>query len=189
MLKAATCASDKMQANTNRKTMDKQELIIYNTEDGKSSVVLIGQEGTVWLSQMQMAELFATSKQSISYHIANILKERELPKQAVVKEILTTAADGKQYKVVHYSLDMVLAVGYRIKGVRGTQFRQWATRHLSEYLTKDENPMMLPKQTDWICKNLKNWNKLSNASSLHLQPVTICNHFIPLFMQSVFQGS
>ncbi len=116
--------------------MDKQELIIYNTEDGKSSVVLIGQEGMVWLSQAQMAELFDTSKQSVCYHIANILKERELPKQAVVKEILTTAADGKQYKVTHYSLDMVLAVGYRIKGVRGTQFRQWATRHLSEYLIK-----------------------------------------------------
>ncbi len=116
--------------------MDKQEIIIYNTEDGKSSVVLIGQEGMVWLSQTQMAQLFATSKQSVSYHIANILEENELPKKAVIKEILTTAADGKQYKVTHYSLDMVLAVGYRIKGVRGTQFRQWATRHLSEYLTK-----------------------------------------------------
>ena len=116
--------------------MDRQEIIIYNTEDGKSSVVLIGQEGMVWLSQMQMAELFATSKQSVSYHVANVLKEKELPKKAVVKEILTTAADGKQYRVTHYSLEMVLAVGYRIKGVRGTQFRQWATRHLSEYLTK-----------------------------------------------------
>ena len=116
--------------------MDRQEIIIYNTEDGKSSVVLIGQEGMVWLSQMQMAELFATSKQSVSYHVANVLKEKELPKKAVVKEILTTAADGKRYRVTHYSLEMVLAVGYRIKGVRGTQFRQWATRHLSEYLTK-----------------------------------------------------
>ena len=95
--------------------MDKQEIIIYNTEDGKCSVVLIGQGGMVWLSQAQMAELFATSKQSVSYHIANILKERELPKHAVVKEILTTAADGKQYRVAHYSLDMVLAVGYRIE--------------------------------------------------------------------------
>ena len=79
---------------------------------------------------------FATSKQSISYHITNILKEKELPKIAVVKNILTTASDGKQYMVEHYSLDMVLAVGYRVKGVRGIQFRQWATRNLSEYLVK-----------------------------------------------------
>ena len=105
--------------------MDKQEIIIYNTEDGKCSVVLIGQGGMVWLSQAQMAELFATSKQSVSYHIANILKERELPKHAVVKEILTTAADGKQYRVAHYSLDMVLAVGYRIedRAVPNSQFK------------------------------------------------------------------
>ena len=115
---------------------EQNNIIIYNTDDGLSSVVLVSTDGMVWLSQMQMAKLFATSKQTVSYHISNILKENELTKRAVVKEILTTAADGKSYPVEHYSLDMVLALGYRIKGVRGTQFRQWATRNLSEYLVK-----------------------------------------------------
>ncbi len=115
---------------------EQNNIIIYNTDDGLSSVVLVSSDGMVWLSQMQMAQLFATSKQTVSYHISNILKENELTKQSVVKEILTTAADGKTYPVEHYSLDMVLALGYRIKGVRGTQFRQWATRNLSEYLVK-----------------------------------------------------
>ena len=83
-----------------------------------------------------MAELFATSKQLISHHIANILKEKELNKISVVKQYLTTAADGKNYNVVFYSLEMIIAVGYRVRGVRGTQFRQWATEHLTEYLVK-----------------------------------------------------
>ena len=83
-----------------------------------------------------MAELFATSKQTISYHIINILKEKELHENSVVKEYLTTAADGKNYNVVFYSLEMIIAVGYRVRGVRGTQFRQWATEHLTEYLVK-----------------------------------------------------
>jgi hypothetical protein len=78
-----------------------------------------------------MAELFATSKQTISYHIINILKERELDEISVVKEYLTTAADGKNYNVVFYSLEMIIAVGYRVRGLRGTQFRQWATEHLT----------------------------------------------------------
>ncbi len=115
---------------------EQNDIIIYTTDDGQSSVVLVSADGMVWLSQMQMAKLFATSKQTISYHISNILKENELTKNSVVKEILTTASDGKSYPVEHYSLDMVLALGYRIKGIRGTQFRQWATRNLSEYLVK-----------------------------------------------------
>ena len=88
------------------------------------------------LNQQQMAELFATSKPNVSMHIANILKEKELFKDSVVKEFLTTAADGKNYNVVFYSLEMIIAVGYRVRGVRGTQFRQWATEHLTEYLVK-----------------------------------------------------
>ena len=111
-------------------------IIIYNTIDGKVAVALYARDGKIWLNQMQMAELFATSKQTISYHINNILRERELGKDSVVKEFLTTATDGKQYHVVFYALEMILAVGYRVRGVRGTQFRQWATRHLSEYLVK-----------------------------------------------------
>ncbi len=113
-----------------------QNIIIYRTVDGRSSVALFAKDGKIWLNQQQMAELFATSKQSISYHIINILKERELDTTSVVKEYLTTAADGKNYNVVFYSLEMIIAVGYRIRGIRGTQFRQWATEHLTEYLVK-----------------------------------------------------
>ena len=115
---------------------DQQDIIIYRTADGRASVALYAKDGKIWLNQQQMAELFATSKQLISHHIANILKERELNEISVVKQYLTTAADGKNYNVVFYSLEMIIAVGYRVRGIRGTQFRQWATEHLTEYLVK-----------------------------------------------------
>ncbi len=115
---------------------EQQNIIIYRTADGRASVALFAKDGKIWLNQQQMAELFATSKQLISHHIANILKENELKEISVVKQYLTTAADGKNYNVVFYSLEMIIAVGYRVRGVRGTQFRQWATEHLTEYLVK-----------------------------------------------------
>ena len=115
---------------------EQQNIIIYRTADGKASVALYAKDSKIWLNQQQMAELFATSKQLISHHIANILKEKELNEISVVKQYLTTAADGKNYNVVFYSLEMIIAVGYRVRGVRGTQFRQWATEHLTEYLVK-----------------------------------------------------
>ncbi len=113
-----------------------KDLIIYNTPDGRSSVALYAKDGNVWLNQSQIAELFATSKQTISHHINNILSEKELDKNSVVKYYLTTASDGKEYNVEYYSLQMIIAIGYRVRGVRGTQFRRWATEHLSEYLIK-----------------------------------------------------
>ena len=117
--------------------MDEQNnIIIYNSDDGRVNVALMTRDGNVWLNQNQIAELFATSKQTISYHIVNILKETELDANSVVKEYLTTAADGKSYNVVFYPLEMIIAIGYRVRGIRGTQFRQWATQHLSEYLVK-----------------------------------------------------
>ncbi len=116
--------------------MEKQDFIIYKTVDGKTSVVLYAQEGDVWLNQNQLAELFATSKQNISNHALNILKEKELDENSVVKDYLTTAADGKEYSVMHYALPMILAIGFRVQGVRGTQFRQWVNRHLQEYMVK-----------------------------------------------------
>ncbi len=114
----------------------KTNIIIYNTIDGKASVALYAKDGKIWLNQQQIAELFGTSKANISMHITSILKDNELERNSVVKNYLTTAADGKQYDVVFYSLEMILAIGYRVRGVRGVQFRQWATRHLSEYLVK-----------------------------------------------------
>ena len=112
------------------------KIIIYNTDDGKSSVKLFAKDGTVWLNQQLMAELFDTSKQSISYHITNILKENELEPNSVVKEFLTTAADGKNYNVSFYSLEMILAVGFRVNSKRGIQFRRWASTVLKEFMQK-----------------------------------------------------
>ncbi len=112
------------------------EIIIYRTADGKSAISLFARDGSVWLNQSQMAELFATSKPNISIHISNILEEKELQENSVVKNYLTTASDGKQYNVTFYSLEMILAVGFRVRSPRGTQFRQWAGRHLAEFMRK-----------------------------------------------------
>lgn len=116
--------------------MDEQWIIIYNSDDGRSKVTLYAQDGSVWLNQSQLAELFDTSKQSISYHITNILADKELDANSVVKDYLTTASDGKQYNVAFYSLEMILAIGFRVRSRRGTQFRQWAMRNLREYMVK-----------------------------------------------------
>jgi hypothetical protein len=114
----------------------KGELILYTTEDGAAAVRLRVAEGTVWLTQLELSELFQTSKQNISLHVKNVLAEGELHAESVVKEYLTTAADRKNYRTRCYNLDMILAVGYRVRSPRGTQFRQWATTRLREYLVK-----------------------------------------------------
>ncbi|MGE4488826.1 MAG: virulence RhuM family protein [Kiritimatiellales bacterium] len=112
------------------------ELIVYRTEDGRAEVQLKAMDGSAWLSQGEMAELFGTTVPNVNIHIRNILKENELPMNSVVKESLITAADGKKYRTKLYRLEMILAVGYRVRSSRGTEFRQWATRHLAEYLVK-----------------------------------------------------
>lgn len=112
------------------------EIIIYNTEDGKTNVALYARDGMVWMNQSQLAELFATSVPNISMHISNILKDCELEQNSVVKDYLTTASDGKEYYVTFYSLDMILAIGFRVRSKRGTQFRIWANRNLKEYMVK-----------------------------------------------------
>lgn len=119
------------------KIMNKeQNIIIYNTSDGKTSVSLFAKDGNIWMNQNQLAELFDTSKPNISMHISNILKEGEIDIDSVVKDYLTTASDGKKYKVTFYSLAMILAIGFRVRSKRGTQFRQWANRNLKEYMIK-----------------------------------------------------
>ena len=115
---------------------EQNDIIIYRSKDGKVNVALMTREGKVWLNQMQIAKLFGTSKQSIGQHIAKILKDRELDADSTVKYYFTVATNGRQYKMIYYSLEMILAIGYRVRGVRGVQFRQWATQHLSEYLVK-----------------------------------------------------
>jgi len=116
--------------------MSENNIIIYNTADGKASVSLLTKDGTAWLNQGQLAELFATSIPNISMHISNIFEEGELDKNSVVKDYLTTASDGKNYSVSHYALAMILAIGFRVRSKRGTQFRQWANKNLSEYMVK-----------------------------------------------------
>ena len=115
---------------------NKQNIIIYKTADGKASVALYAKDANVWMNQNQLAELFDTSKQNISLHIINILKEGELHVNSVVKDYLTTASDGKEYTITFYSLDMILAIGFRVRSKRGTQFRIWANKNLKEYMIK-----------------------------------------------------
>lgn len=96
-------------------------LILYRTEDGQAEVRLRAEDGSVWLTQGEIAELFTTTKQNVSLHARNILKEGELSASSVVKESLTTAADGKRYRTQLYRLEMILAIGYRVRSPRGTQ--------------------------------------------------------------------
>lgn len=111
------------------------EIILYQPDSTIKLEVRLENE-TVWLTQQQMTELFQTSKQNISLHVNNIFKEGELDRNSVVKESLTTASDGKRYKTRYYNLDLIISVGYRVKSLRGTQFRQWANRVIKEYLMK-----------------------------------------------------
>lgn len=125
-----------------------QDIIIYNTSDGKAKVSLFAKDGMVWMNQSQLAELFDTSKQNIGQHISSILKDNELDEGSVVKNYFTTASDGKAYNVTFYSLEMILAIGFRVRSKRGTQFRIWANQNLKEYMTKgfvmDDNRLKNP---------------------------------------------
>jgi len=112
------------------------QFIVYQTEDGKLKLDVRFEGETVWLTQQHMADLFQTTKQNASLHIRNIFAEKELPMNSVVKESLTTAADGKRYSTKFYNLDVIISVGYRVKSLRGTQFRIWATQRLREYIVK-----------------------------------------------------
>lgn len=112
------------------------EIIIYQTEDGLTKIDVNMQDETVWLSLEQMADLFQRDKSTISKHIKNIFEDGELVRNAVVAKFATTAADGKTYQVDYYNLDVIISVGYRVKSLRGTQFRIWANSVLKEYLIK-----------------------------------------------------
>lgn len=116
--------------------MENTTIIIYNTADGKAAVSLFAKDGSVWMNQNQLAELFDTSVPNISMHISNILKDNELDANSVIKDYLTTATDGKNYQVTFYSLEMILAIGFKVRSKRGTQFRQWANQNLKEYIIK-----------------------------------------------------
>ena len=112
------------------------EIILYQSGELPEHIEVKIEDNTVWLSQAQMATLFNQTKQNISLHINNCFKECELQPKSVVKEYLTTAKDGKNYKIKYFNLDVIISVGYRVKSKQGTQFRIWATNILRDYLLK-----------------------------------------------------
>jgi len=112
------------------------QIVIFKSSDGKIAVSVHFDTETVWLSLDQMAELFGRNKSTISRHLKNVFDEGELQRDSVVAKFATTAADGKTYQVDYYNLDVIISVGYRVKSLRGTQFRIWATNLLKEYLKK-----------------------------------------------------
>ncbi len=118
------------------KKIPDNQIAFYQSEDGRVNIEVLYAEENTWLSQKKMAELFDTTKQNISLHLINIFKEGELSEDSVVKDFLTTADDGKNYKTKMYSLEATIAVGYRVNSERGTQFRQWATGILRSYIHK-----------------------------------------------------
>ncbi len=116
--------------------MIENKVIIYTANDGKTKIDVKLEEETLWLTQAQMCELYQTSKSNVSEHIKHIFEEGELSEDSVVRKFRTTASDGKEYLVAHYNLDMIIALGYRIRSIIATRFRQWATERLKEYIVK-----------------------------------------------------
>lgn len=124
-----------MENNQNIPIEEKGEIVLYQPDDNVRLEARL-QDDTVWLTQLQMAELFKSTKQNISLHVNNIFREGELAKNSVVKECLTTASDGKNYRTKYYNLDVIISVGYRVKSSVGTRFRQWANAVLKDYLLR-----------------------------------------------------
>lgn len=115
---------------------NKGEVLLYQGEDGQTHIEVRMEGDTVWLTQAQMCELYKTSKSNLSEHIKHIFEEGELEEASVVRNFRTTANDGKSYNITFYNLDMIISLGYRIKSVIATRFRQWATARLKEYIVK-----------------------------------------------------
>ena len=116
--------------------MEDNKVIIYTANDGRTKIDVKLEEETLWLTQAQMCELYQTSKSNVSEHIKHIFEDGELNEESVVRKFRTTATDGKEYLVSHYNLDMIIALGYRVRSFIATRFRQWATERLKEYIVK-----------------------------------------------------
>lgn len=151
------------------------DLILYTSNDGKTRINLRVEAESIWLSQLEIAELFQTTKQNVSLHARNIFSERELSPDSVVKDSLTTAADGKNYRTQLYHLELILAIGYRIRSPRGTQFRQWATRHLKEFLVKgflmDDERLKNPGAWDYFDELLERIREIRASEKRFYQKV------------------
>ena len=159
-------------------TTGQGELVLYASEDGSATFFLRAQDGTVWLTQMELAELLQTSIPNVNIHIKNVLEEEELQPEATIKEDLIVRLEGKRQvkrPVKLYNLDMILAVGYRVKSPRGTQFRQWATTHLREYLVKgfvmDDERMKDPVGWDYFDELLQRIREIRASEKRFYQKV------------------
>lgn len=119
-----------MEDSKDSSNIVENEILIYQTEDGHTKIDVKLEGETVWLTQIQLGELFQTSKSNISEHIKHIFEEGELEENAVVRKFRTTVADGKNYNTTHYNLDMIISLGYRVKSKIATNFRRWATERL-----------------------------------------------------------
>ncbi|MFV1871899.1 MAG: RhuM family protein [Oleiphilus sp.] len=154
--------------------MSANDLILYSTEDGQTQFALRQLGGQVWLTQLELAELYQTSKQNIGKHIKSIIADKELAEKAVVNSKFTTAADDKEYLTQLYALPMILAVGYRVRSTRGTHFRQWATRHLAEYMAKGfimDDERMKDPQWDYFDELLQRIRDIRSSEKRFYQKV------------------
>lgn len=129
-------STEAVLAGKKEMTTERSELIIYQTDDGRTLIETRLEDETVWLTQAQMAELFQKNRVTITEHIGNIFAEQELDEISVCRKFRHTAADGKSYETNYYNLDVIISVGYRVKSLQGTKFRQWATQRLREYIVK-----------------------------------------------------
>lgn len=137
-----------------REQQNQSQILLYQTADGRSRIEVCLQDSTVWLSQKLMAELFQTTPQNINMHLKNIFSQGEIAPDSVIKESLITASDGKKYRTQLYRLEAIIAIGYRVNSHRGTQFRQWATERLKEYIVKgfalDDERLSHPGGVDYF---------------------------------------
>ena len=160
------------------KELQKGEIIIYTSEDGSISLDTKLENDTIWLTQKQMAELFDKNIRTVNEHINNIFKEGELDKISVIRNFRITASDGKQYDTNFYNLDVIISVGYRVKSLRGTQFRIWATNTLREYLTKGYviNEKMLKTQQNKIQMLQSTVNLLKRSIQNQISTKSVLNN-------------
>ena len=158
-------------------TGTKSDILIYRTEGGKTKIEVRLEDETVWLTQKSMAELFQTTKQNISLHLLNVFAEGELDEVSVIKDFLTTAADGKNYRTKFYNLDAIISVGYRIKSNVATRFRQWATQRLREFIIKgfvlDDERLKNPDQPfDYFDELLRRIQDIRTSERRFYQKIT-----------------
>ena len=161
-----------------KESQPQSSIILYQTEDGRTRIQCRFENETVWLTQKLMAELFQKDVRTINDHIQNVFAEGELAEESVIRKFRITAADGKSYDTQHYSLEVVIAVGYRVTSPRGTQFRQWATARLNEYLVKgftmDDERLKNPPgkgQTDYFDELLERIRDIRSSERRFYQKV------------------